>query len=132
MRIKSKQYAQALLASAAGKSREQTNSVISHFVESAVKAGHTKLVREVIQAVDYLEKTEHGQMEVTIATMPGVGSGMSDFIKKGVERQGKQVSVKLHEDASLLGGTVVTIGDRQIDASLKGRLERLKQHLLAE
>ena len=42
-------------------------------------------------------------------------------------QSGKQVSVKVNVDASILGGIVATIGDTVIDGSIRRRLEQLRQ-----
>ena len=42
---------------------------------------------------------------------------------------GRQVVVKTSVDPSILGGIVARIGDRLIDASVKGRLESLRRQL---
>jgi len=40
---------------------------------------------------------------------------------------GKKVSLNVTEDPSLLGGMVIRIGDRQIDYSLRSRLDAMRQ-----
>ncbi len=37
--------------------------------------------------------------------------------------------IRAKQDPSLLGGLVIRIGDRQIDATVKGQLERLREQL---
>lgn len=43
---------------------------------------------------------------------------------------GKQVEVKVIVDPSVQGGIVAQVGDTVIDGSVRGRLERLRHHLL--
>jgi F-type H+-transporting ATPase subunit delta len=47
------------------------------------------------------------------------------------ELTGGRVALELDVDPSLLGGVVVRIGDRLIDGSVRGRLERLRGRLAA-
>jgi F-type H+-transporting ATPase subunit delta len=47
------------------------------------------------------------------------------------ELTGDRVSLETNVDPSLLGGVVVRIGDRLIDGSVRGRLERLRVQLAA-
>lgn len=42
---------------------------------------------------------------------------------------GKEVQIHLAVDPSILGGVVVRIGDQVVDASVAGRLDRLRQEL---
>jgi F-type H+-transporting ATPase subunit delta len=39
------------------------------------------------------------------------------------------VNLRVHVDPSVLGGIVIRIGDQLIDASVLGRLERLRQEI---
>jgi F-type H+-transporting ATPase subunit delta len=44
---------------------------------------------------------------------------------------GAQIELALQVDPSLLGGLVVRVGDRMIDGSVRGRLERLRNQLVS-
>ncbi|MDX8403327.1 MAG: F0F1 ATP synthase subunit delta [Mariprofundaceae bacterium] len=44
---------------------------------------------------------------------------------------GKKVELEIVEDKQLLGGMVVNIGDRQIDCSVRGKLEGLRKAIAA-
>ncbi len=44
---------------------------------------------------------------------------------------GKKVELEIIEDKQLLGGMIVNIGDRQIDCSVRGKLEGLRKAIAA-
>jgi F-type H+-transporting ATPase subunit delta len=44
---------------------------------------------------------------------------------------GGRIQLKTDVDDSLLGGLIVRVGDRLIDGSVRGRLERLRSQLAA-
>lgn len=44
---------------------------------------------------------------------------------------GKQVLPHFHEDAGILGGVIVRVGDRVFDGSVRRRMTLLRRHLLA-
>jgi F-type H+-transporting ATPase subunit delta len=44
---------------------------------------------------------------------------------------GGRIALKTDVDAAILGGVIVRVGDRLIDGSVRGRLERLRQQLAA-
>jgi F0F1-type ATP synthase delta subunit len=44
---------------------------------------------------------------------------------------GKQVRLSATVDPDLIGGLIVRVGDQWIDASVRGRLERLRDQLVA-
>ena len=47
------------------------------------------------------------------------------------ELTGGKIALETAVDASLLGGVVVRVGDRLLDGSVRGRLERLRGQLAA-
>lgn len=56
--------------------------------------------------------------------------------RRGIEQKvaamtGTQVQATYHEDKSLLGGVVVSVGSTVYDGSVKGKLERLKEQLVS-
>ena len=44
---------------------------------------------------------------------------------------GGRIALETDVDADLLGGLVVRVGDRLIDGSVRGRLERLRNQLVS-
>ena len=55
----------------------------------------------------------------------------AELVAEVAKLAGGKVAAKFTQDASILGGTVVRIGSTVYDGSLRGRLERLKDSLLA-
>ena len=51
-----------------------------------------------------------------------------DAVKKAVvKKYGPDVSIESKIDASILGGVQITIGSRQLDGSLKGKLDQIRK-----
>lgn len=53
----------------------------------------------------------------------------NQLTKKLSTLSGKKIQVRKHEDKSILGGLIVTIGDKRIDGSAAGQLRSLKGSL---
>ena len=51
--------------------------------------------------------------------------------KKVASMTGRTVNLKIEVDESLIGGLTVRVGDTLYDASVRGRLERLRERLVA-
>jgi F-type H+-transporting ATPase subunit delta len=51
--------------------------------------------------------------------------------KKVAEMTGRTVDLRVEVDESLIGGITVRVGDTLYDASVRGRLERLRERLVA-
>ncbi len=67
-----------------------------------------------------------------VTTARALGKSQQDKLtKKLATVTGKKVKLRLHEDERLIGGVVVKIGDKRIDGSVTGRLEKLRRELLA-
>jgi F-type H+-transporting ATPase subunit delta len=47
-----------------------------------------------------------------------------------LERRPDQVTLKSRVDPSIIGGVVARVGDRVIDDSIRGRLDRLRRALM--
>jgi F-type H+-transporting ATPase subunit delta len=71
-------------------------------------------------------------VRVTVTTAAALPEGYFTRLKEQLETSlGKKVILERQLDPSLLGGVVTRIGDRIIDGSLKSRLQRMRQTLLA-
>lgn len=80
------------------------------------------------------ERLEHDARGVTEADIT-VARPMSDDEARQIGEQlgratgGRQVNLRIHVDRSVLGGIIIRIGDQLFDASVRGRLERLRQEI---
>ncbi len=73
------------------------------------------VVSAVVTSATELTKDEDGAMRARVSEMTGA----------------PRLEVRMEIDPALIGGITVRIGDRLIDASVRGRLERLREQLLA-
>jgi F-type H+-transporting ATPase subunit delta len=77
-----------------------------------------------------LDREARGIVEADVTVAREYG----DTERAEIERRlagatGKRVEVKIHVDPSILGGIVVRVGDRLIDGSVAGRLQRLRHEM---
>lgn len=95
-----------------------------------VLAGNRRLAAlpEIVRAFAAIAAAARGEVtaEVTSAH-PLTATQLKDLAKKLKEREGKDVKITAHVDPELLGGLVVRIGSRQIDSSIRTRLNSLAQ-----
>jgi F-type H+-transporting ATPase subunit delta len=90
-------------------------------------------VREVAQAWRAEMQERQGIRQVEIVTARKLGKQESDELVAGIGKlAGARIEASFTQDASILGGTVVRIGSTVYDGSVRGRLERLKEALVAE
>jgi F-type H+-transporting ATPase subunit delta len=68
---------------------------------------------------------------VVITARPLEGQERSALESKVTEVAGTEVRASFRQDPSLIGGVIVRIGSTVYDGSVRGRLERLKERLMA-
>ena len=85
-------------------------------------------------AADYrrLLNRERGVIEaVATAAAPLTSDETVALQRKVAEMTGRTVDLRIEIDESLIGGLTVRVGDTLYDASVRGRLERLRERLVA-
>jgi F-type H+-transporting ATPase subunit delta len=71
-----------------------------------------------------------GTIEAELISALGVSEEQKTKIAASLSRRlGREVSLRVTEDPSLIGGAVLRAGDMVVDASLKGHLQKLATSL---
>ncbi|MGB8260616.1 MAG: ATP synthase F1 subunit delta [Terracidiphilus sp.] len=90
------------------------------------------LVAEVAAAYRSELKERQGIRQVEITTDRALGDGERGKLVASVGRlAGSRIEASFKLDSAILGGAVVRIGSTVYDGSVRGRLERLKEALVA-
>jgi F-type H+-transporting ATPase subunit delta len=80
-------------------------------------------------------RLDNARQGITLATATSAAPLSQDEVRALTARMeqltGGRVELDLRTDPDLLGGLVVRIGDRLIDGSVRGRLERLRNQLVS-
>jgi F-type H+-transporting ATPase subunit delta len=89
-------------------------------------------VRDVVEAYRAEMQARQGIRSVEILTARELSEKDREGLVAGVGKlAGAQIQASFKLDKSILGGTVVRIGSTVYDGSVRGRLERLKEALVA-
>jgi F-type H+-transporting ATPase subunit delta len=95
-----------------------------------VRRGRFDLLPDLIREFRRLNRRREGIVEATVTSAAPLDPAAVDAIAAHlVDMTGQRVELSLAVDAGLLGGLQVRVGDRLIDASVRGRLERLRATL---
>ena len=79
-----------------------------------------------------LDNAHQGITIATATTAAPLSAGELTALTQRLEAfTGGRIELDVKEDPSLLGGLVVQVGDRLIDGSVRGRLERLRNQLVS-
>jgi F-type H+-transporting ATPase subunit delta len=80
-------------------------------------------------------RLDNARQGITLATATSAAPLSPDEIRAVTARMeqltGGRIELDVQVDPSLLGGLVVRVGDRLIDGSVRGRLERLRNQLVS-
>ena len=101
------------------------------FLQSVIRHRRQALIRQIAieyhSLVDQIEGRVHAQ--VTVSREPD--STLENVVTERLSRVlGKSVVPHFYVDESILGGTVIRIGDTVMDGSVRRRLARLRQRML--
>jgi F-type H+-transporting ATPase subunit delta len=116
--------------------------VVDKLLESRVRPGALRLVRllvergrarEIGRVLDQYQRQLNAHRGIVVATVTSATPLTDDetaAIRKRVEAMADStIDLRTAVDPALLGGLTVQIGDRLLDASIRGRLERLRNQL---
>ena len=95
-----------------------------------VLAGNRRLsaLPEVVRAFATIAAAQRGEVTAEVTSAHALtATQLKALGAKLKEREGKDVTIKASVDPALLGGLVVRIGSRQIDSSIRTRLNSLAQ-----
>lgn len=102
------------------------------FLQALVKRGRQQILRPI--ATEYLnlldQKLDRVRAGVTLARTPD--DKLKRAIQEALSRQlGKEVIPAFTVDPEILGGTIVRVGERVLDGSLRRRMTKLRRQLLS-
>ncbi|MBF0281896.1 MAG: ATP synthase F1 subunit delta [Zetaproteobacteria bacterium] len=88
------------------------------------------LIPMIGEQFDALVRKANAQIEVTARVAVAVESKLVKELKSSVESLlGQGVLLSVVEDAQVIGGVVLEVGDRQIDCSIRGKLDAMRRSL---
>ena len=101
------------------------------FLKVTCKYQKIDRIGEILEAYDNYSRKQKGILKavLTYVTKPEEAQKekMEDFLRR--EFGAKEVILTLREDKSLIGGFILSAGDKEFDWSLRGRYNNLRQKL---
>ena len=115
----------AMLNSAIGETQPE---LVRSFISVLVANGHINDFFECVQDFSFLYEEEKNLVTVFVRTAAPLESNDIERLKeKFTEISGKNVSLQIETDASLIGGIVAEIDGKVYDGSLKQKLKTAKE-----
>jgi F-type H+-transporting ATPase subunit delta len=102
-----------------------------NFIKLLVRKRREDLIDECIHEFRALVAEMQNRVDAVAVTAVPMTAAQTERLTRSLQQfTGKNVHLTTSIDPSMLGGTVVRLGDTVIDGSVRGRLARLEQQLL--
>ena len=105
---------------------------LMNFLELLVEKHRMPEIFRIRRELDELWKKENRRLDVTVTSAVQLDEGVVKRIGEEVERQtGEEVDLASRVDEGIIGGIVLQVGNMVLDASIRNRLEKLRQSVAA-
>lgn len=107
-----------------------TDELVRNFLLVVVEKGRAVELASIYEEFAALVAADEGRLEVELTTAYELSDDEAREILAQIEKaSGRQVDATRRVDPDLIGGFVLQAGSMRVDASVRGRLERLRQEL---
>ena len=102
------------------------------FLQAVVKRGRQRLLGEIATEFQTLLDVKQNRVRAGVTVARKADEALQREIQASLSKQlGKEVLAVFHVDPDILGGTVVRVGERIHDGSVRRRLTKLRRQLLS-
>ncbi|MEI8344357.1 MAG: ATP synthase F1 subunit delta [Candidatus Moraniibacteriota bacterium] len=132
MKINILQYAQTLLDLTDGKSEQEVLDVINKFAEQLKSDGQLKNADKIMEKFSEIYNKKNGIVKAEVVTRYKLHDAKLKEIESYIKTKYAAKSVELVEvvNEDIKGGIVIRVGDEVMDASVGGKLEKLRKELV--
>lgn len=110
--------------------KKEVSETVMNFLMLLVDKSRIGIFNEIYEIFTSLKNQAQGILIAdVVSAFPLTKQQETQLTKKLASVTSKKVKIRKHEDKSILGGLIVTIGDKRIDGSAAGRLRALKSSL---
>jgi F-type H+-transporting ATPase subunit delta len=108
------------------------NELLRNFLRLATEKGRIGEIEEIAREFDRLLAAEERRLNVELTTARELSDTEARALVNQIEEaSGRKVEATRKVDPDLIGGFVLQAGSMRVDASVRGRLNRLRQELVS-
>jgi len=106
------------------------DELVRNFVLLVAEKGRAGEIEEIHRELDLLVAQAQRRLNVELTTAYELSDEEADSITRKIEQSsGRSVEATRRVDPALIGGIVLQAGSLRVDASVRGRIERLRHEL---
>ena len=110
----------------------QVSPLMWNFLQVLNQKGRLGLLGQIAAAYDELLDEQLGKVEVDVTVAQRLTDEQLEQVRQRVgEALGKDAVVHQYVDESIIGGLILRVQDRLIDASVRQQLKAIRGHILA-
>ena len=101
-----------------------------HFLYLVVDKGRERFLPAILRMYERMLRSDEGIVEARVEVASPLDSTMEDQVRAHLaECTGKKVQMEVRVRPELIGGAVITVGDRLFDGSMRTHLEKMRDRL---
>jgi F-type H+-transporting ATPase subunit delta len=106
------------------------DELVRNFLLLVAEKGRANQLTEIVREFDALVAAEEGILDVELTTAVELSDDDATKLLGQIEQvSGRRLRARREVDPKLIGGFVLRAGSHRADASIRGRLERLRREL---
>ena len=107
------------------------DELIRNFLRLLSEKGRTAQIDEIYREFEELVAADQKRLTVELTTAYELSDDEAATILKKIEKSsGRSVEATRKVDSALIGGIILQVGSRRLDASIRGRIDRLRHELV--
>ena len=108
-----------------------SDELIRNFLRLVAEKGRIGQIEEIAREFDRLMAREERRLNVELTTARELSDDEArDLLQQIEQSSGRKIEATRQVDPSLIGGFVLQAGSMRVDASVRGRLNRLRHDLV--
>jgi F-type H+-transporting ATPase subunit delta len=109
------------------------HDIVRIFLRLLAEKGRIAEIEEIARELERLVAREQGQITVELTTAQELSDEEArEIVDQIAKASGRRIEATRRVDPDLIGGIVLQAGSFRIDASVRGRLNRLRQELVSK
>ncbi|KAI3438137.1 hypothetical protein D9Q98_000578 [Chlorella vulgaris] len=111
-------------------SKMGATDITKNFIGLLSENNRLSELSKIVGKFEEITADQRGEVKATVTTAEGLSTQEMDEIKQGLQpllKQGQKLSLEEQVDPSIIGGVILSMGDKYIDMSILARVKKLQQ-----